>query len=515
VKLELSWEQASVHDLLRPLCEHDAFVDKTLVDMQAGRLDAGRRLALSHLVPDEMKALRLDELVLVSGDGEVLGAGNDPSMVGVIDKKLAASLFQPESAFATIRPPTMNPKTQKQNPAALMARCTRSAGTLRVGLVGARNLSAIRERMSKAYNVRLAISDEADARARPGETVTEVLIDANSGLRMIVAKDRTDLDKALQRLDQVVLATGAATLLVALLFAIILARSLASPLSQLASEVREVVGGEPRALTPRGTREMHQLATAFNKTLRELAEARKRQAAMERIAAWREVARRVAHEIKNPLTPIRSSIETLRRLRDREDPKFDEYFDQATKGVLDDVHRIATIASDFARFARLPQPKPSPIDPVEAAQNVVVMNASAGAQVDLETSRCPEIMADRDQVIQVLTNLVQNGIDAAKASPEPRVIVRVESNDKESVRFSVCDNGPGVSPEVLPRLFEPYLTTKAHGTGLGLPICQRIVLEHGGEISYVARPEGGACFQVILPIAGPRFSAPPDEETVR
>jgi len=118
-------------------------------------------------------------------------------------------------------------------------------------------------------------------------------------------------------------------------------------------------------------------------------------------------------------------------------------------------------------------------------------------------------------VIQVLTNLVQNGIDAAKASAEPRVTVKVELADESTLKFSVMDNGPGVSDEVLPRLFEPYLTTKAHGTGLGLPICQRIVLEHGGEISYVPRPSGGACFQVCLPVAGPRLSSTPEEETVR
>ncbi|PIE05812.1 MAG: hypothetical protein CSA75_02825 [Sorangium cellulosum] len=263
-----------------------------------------------------------------------------------------------------------------------------------------------------------------------------------------------------------------------------------------------MVDGEPREVTVRGTTEVRNLAIAFNSTLRDLVALRRRHAAIERIAAWREVARRVAHEIKNPLTPIRSSVETLRRLKDRNDPKFDEYFQEASKGILDDVHRIATIASDFARFARLPSPRPAEVDVAEVFGTVISMHANQGVDVKLLAKPCPTINADRDQLAQMLTNLVQNAMDAVSNTSNPRVDVIVQSEGTEHVRIAVQDNGPGVPDELLPRLFEPYMTTKDHGTGLGLSIVQRIVVEHGGEITY-KKGGKGACFSILLPCVGP------------
>jgi two-component system, NtrC family, nitrogen regulation sensor histidine kinase NtrY len=511
IRMELAWEQAAARNLLRPVCEHAAFVDQTLIDMQANRLDAGRRLALAQLVPDEMKALQLDELVLVTATGEILGSGHDPSLTGSVDPALASQLTAADKAFPTVRPPGAAARNKKPRPAALMARCTRRQGQVEVGLIGARYLTGIRDRIGKAYGVRLAIVGEPDASAREGEEVIEVPVDPASGLRLVAATSTRSLDQALARLDQVVLVAGGVSLLAAILIAVVLARSLANPIAQLASEVREVTSGEPRPVSVRGTREMRLLAQAFNKTLHDLATLRRRQAAMERIAAWREVARRVAHEIKNPLTPIRSSMETLRRLRARNDPQFDDYFEQATKGVLEDVHRIATIASDFARFARLPSPNPAPMDLVETARGVVSMHNTAEAPIELVAGKVPEINADRDQIVQVLTNLLQNAMDSVKGAgtPNPHIEVLVEPCRDDQVRIAIKDNGPGVPPELEPKLFEPYVTTKAHGTGLGLPIVQRIVIEHGGEISYAAAEGGGACFIVLLPKAGPGPSSSP------
>ena len=509
IQLEMSAEQNAVHDMLRPLCEHDAFVDRALVDLEAGRLGSGRRLALAQLVPDEMKALRLDELVLVTGSGEVLGAGHDPSLVGVRSKPFAKALSDSDATFARVRAPAGSANSAVA--AALTGRCVRASGSTRIGLIGARHLTHLLDRMGKAYAVRLSIEGSPDAAPQEDEITMRVTVDERSGLQLIVAKSRKDLDQRLRQLDRVLLMTGGATLIAAILIAVVLARSLANPLADLSQEVREVVAGDPREVTVRGTAEVKHLAEAFNKTLRDLAALRRRHAAIERIAAWREVARRVAHEIKNPLTPIRSSIETLRRLKDRDDPKFDEYFQEATKGILDDVHRIATIASDFARFARLPSPRPSPVDVAEVARTTVSMHASAGIPIELRASACPTIQADRDQLAQMLINLLQNAMDAVRSGTEaPRIEVIVAPRDADHVRIEVRDNGPGVAADLVPRLFEPYVTTKDHGTGLGLPIVQRIVVEHGGEIAYEQAPNGGACFAVVLPCSGP--ATPPDSQ---
>ncbi len=165
------------------------------------------------------------------------------------------------------------------------------------------------------------------------------------------------------------------------------------------------------------------------------------------------------------------------------------------------------------RFARLPQPRPQDLDPEEVARHVIGAHKGAAGDVDLALAtqrKAPTLRADRDQVIQVLTNLVQNALDAVKGANNPRVTVTTDT-DGHYVSFSVTDNGPGIAPEIAARLFEPYATTKAHGTGLGLAIAQRIALEHNGELSYLGPGPGGlgATFRLLLPIEGP----PPMSET--
>jgi C4-dicarboxylate-specific signal transduction histidine kinase len=133
-------------------------------------------------------------------------------------------------------------------------------------------------------------------------------------------------------------------------------------------------------------------------------------------------------------------------------------------------------------------------------------------RVELAAEPIPEIRADRDQIGQILTHLIQNGLDAAMAvRPDPRVVVTVAPAGDERVRIVVRDNGPGVADEVREKLFQPYVTTKSHGTGLGLAIVQRIVVEHGGEIAYRAASKGGAVFEIVLPVAGPS-ERPPESD---
>jgi nitrogen fixation/metabolism regulation signal transduction histidine kinase len=215
----------------------------------------------------------------------------------------------------------------------------------------------------------------------------------------------------------------------------------------------------------------------------------------------------VAHEVKNPLAPIRAAVETLRRLRARDDPRFDEYFDEATRTVLDEVHRISNIVTEFTRFARLPHPRLQDIDVEEVARHVIQVHKAAAGEVHLAhvtQRRAPAIRADRDQVIQVLTNLVQNALDAVKDTESGAVSLTTDT-DGHYVSFAVSDNGPGIAPEFAGRLFEPYATTKQSGTGLGLAIAQRIAYEHNGELSYVGRSASGrgAVFRLVLPVEGP------------
>ncbi len=259
--------------------------------------------------------------------------------------------------------------------------------------------------------------------------------------------------------------------------------------------------------------------TAFNRMTRDLKDARARLVRAERVAAWRDVARRIAHEIKNPLTPIRMAIETLRKAKQRQHPDLDDIFEESTVAVLEEVGRMERIVSEFSRFARMPRPKATSLDLTEVAQHVVQVHAlpaevtqpegEAAAQVKLEVDgELGAVRADREQIIQVLTNLVQNGIDAAKQkTPEhPRVLVRL-AKEESGVRLEVHDNGPGLHTDEHAQVLEPYYTTKEKGTGLGLAIVDRIVADHGGTLSIgTSEVLGGACFTILL-----RREGPPEE----
>ena len=216
--------------------------------------------------------------------------------------------------------------------------------------------------------------------------------------------------------------------------------------------------------------------------------------------------------MKNPLAPIRAAVETLRRLRARDDPAFDGYFDEATRTVLDEVHRIANIVTEFTSFARLSPPRPTDVDLVELVRDVLQLQRGAAGACVLEEKvigSVPTVRADRDQIVQVLVNLVKNAVEAMAQTEAAKVVVRVEARSEDIVDVSVEDNGPGIAKEIASRLFEPYATTKAEGTGLGLAIAQRIAIEHGGELAYLPREAravddaSGAVFRLSLAVEGP------------
>jgi len=517
-------------------CAADPIVDRAIVVAKA-RADLER---LASTDPDygrlEVAAAQARAAVAAGGGALATALGADE--VWIVDARDGFVLAAPKSNRALVG--TKDPRrlklamergtaVRRAGGAALVARCAREERGEAVLVATFRKLDRpfFDRVIEEVRGVRIL---EANESAHQNEEVrsftlpTVSIDDTDAGspaapLELRVGVSGTALASAIARIDQVIVIATLISIAFGAFVGFAVARRLVSPLGALASEARKVAEGTAAPVeVPRGRDEVAELATAFNTMIEDLENTRRRLHAAERVAAWREAARRIAHEVKNPLAPIRASIETLRRLRAREDPAFDGYFDEATSTVLQEVRRVTSIVDEFSRYARIAPPRPAEVDPVDMAKHVVgLFQAEVDAasidsndpqpRLSLVASPCGAIRADREQVVQVLVNLVKNALEATKPKGDKlagHVRVEVEPAGPDAVRFVVRDDGPGVDPHVLPRLFEPYASTKQGGTGLGLAIAQRIAVEHGGAIAYARGPAGGAVFRVILPRRGPQ-----------
>src|SRR6185369_1701415 len=278
------------------------------------------------------------------------------------------------------------------------------------------------------------------------------------------------------------------------------------PVTQLARGARAVAGGDWTARVKVISKdEIGELAAAFNRMTEQLAEQRDRAIQAERVAAWRELARRLAHELKNPLFPLQITIENLRKARKRSESEFEEVFQESTGTLLAEVGNLKTIIGRFSDFAKMPPPNFEAVDLNEIVQNVMrlydaQLKAEGGSKIDAQLDLAEvglRIQADGEQLRRAIGNLVLNAIDAM---PRGGVLRIASSREGGHVRLSVSDTGMGLTEEECARLFTPYYTTKQHGTGLGLAIVQSVVSDHGGKISVVSSPGNGATFMIELPV---------------
>ena len=484
-------------------CKLGGVVDRTILDFNRDQLDSSRN-ELALRTRNDRDSLSMDELMVAIQGGEIVGAS--PTALISMPARDIDALIMNDPKRAIIRGGTTP---------AIVSRCTREAkGGRKTGAVAVRYVAPFLERLSgsSTFGVRIVPSWTNKGKALGDEShfASQCELEAETGpaLTYSIVKSTEELGEKQKQIDQrvglIALIAGA----IAFVVAIILGLRLGRPLNLLAAEAGKVAAGEAHPIQERGSGELKELARAYNRMIQDLAVTRRRLAAASRVAAWREVARRVAHEVKNPLAPIRAAVETLRRLRAREDPRFDEYFDEATRTVLDEVHRISNIVTEFTRFARLPQPRPTELEAEEVARHVVGVHKAAAdgiAFAHVAQRHAPSLLADRDQVIQVLTNLVQNAFDSVRGR-EGAAVTLTTDTDGHYASFTVIDNGPGIAPEIAARLFEPYATTKgAQGTGLGLAIAQRIALEHNGGLDYIGPGADGkgAVFRLLLPVEGP------------
>ncbi len=265
------------------------------------------------------------------------------------------------------------------------------------------------------------------------------------------------------------------------------------------------------------------LTRAFVKMLDELSLVQSRVDALQRLAAWQDFARRLAHEIKNPLTPIQLAAQELARRYTGDDPRFRRTLETATEVIAEEVATLRRLVTAFSEFARLPEVKPAPGDLGEFVRDMAGSRAfveeagggAAGVEVRFEAPEAPlPVRIDRIMLRRAVDNLLRNALQALRGRggtvwvrAEPRDVPEPDGTVVPQAWLVVEDDGPGIPLAERDKVFEPYFTTKPEGTGLGLAIVRKVCLDHDGDVGLEARPDGGARFVLALPRAEPAGAA--------
>jgi two-component system nitrogen regulation sensor histidine kinase NtrY len=322
---------------------------------------------------------------------------------------------------------------------------------------------------------------------------------------LLVGNSRRELVLLTERIVTITAAVTAAALFVGLLISLWVSARITRPVYELAEGAREVAAGRwETRIDVRGTDEIGQLGIAFNDMTRTLATQRDQLLQTERVAAWRELARRLAHELRNPLFPLQITVENLQRARQLEAKQFLEVFNESTATLKAELANLNAIVGRFSDFSKMPAPQFARVDVNESLRNIIRLfepqfNVVGKPTITPEyflAESLPEIDADAVLLHRAFQNLVLNAVDAM---PAGGTLSLRTSERQGNVRIEVSDTGEGLTPEECARLFTPYYTTKDQGTGLGLAIVQSIVSDHHGTISVSSEEGHGATFRIELP----------------
>jgi signal transduction histidine kinase len=329
---------------------------------------------------------------------------------------------------------------------------------------------------------------------------------------LLVGSSRREMVAVQNFIRTLALAVGGVGIVLGLFFSWWAAARVTRPIEQLAAGARQVAAGNWQArVDVRSRDEIGELAQAFNQMTSQLAAQREQLVQAERVAAWRELARRLAHELKNPLFPLQITVENLQRARERSPEQFDEVFRESTATLLAELENLRAIVGRFSDFAKVPSPQLQAVD-VNATVRETVKLFEAQFSAVGRPPIAPEpylsenlgtIQADPELLHRMLQNLILNAMDAMPAGGTLTIRTLRHSG---GVRLTVSDTGTGLTPEECQRLFTPYYTTKQHGTGLGLAIVQSVVSDHGGRITVESDPGRGTTFVIDLPAVPPHDS---------
>ena len=322
---------------------------------------------------------------------------------------------------------------------------------------------------------------------------------------LLIGSSRSRYIALTRHIRSAALMAGGGGIALAILLSSWAAARVTRPVEQLAHAAQEVAAGHwDTRVEVDGNDELWQLADSFNRMTAELLGQRERLVQAERVAAWRELARRLAHELKNPLFPLQLTVENLVRARQQMPEQFDEVFCESSRTLLTEIANLKNIISKFSDFSKMPQPQLRPVQLNEVIRGIAQLyqaqleapgHAKISCELQLDTSLEP-VAADAELLHRAISNLVLNAIDAM---PEGGILTLRTRDSGDKIFIEVADTGTGLTQDQCNNIFTPYYTNKQHGTGLGLAIVQSIVSDHSGRIRVQSEPGRGTNFIVELP----------------
>ena len=321
---------------------------------------------------------------------------------------------------------------------------------------------------------------------------------------LLVVNSRRELTEMQQHIRTTAYGVAGVGILLAIVISLWIAARVSRPVEQLAQAVRDVAAGNWDVQVPvHSGDEVGLLAGAFNGMTRELVDQRERLVQSERVAAWRELARRLAHELKNPLFPLQLTVENMIRAKKASPEMFEEVFAEGVTTLTDEINNLKAIIGRFSDFSKMPKPQVDEVDMRDVLSRVIRLYGPS-----LQQQKCPieivtEISMDRlpvsvdaELMHRALSNLVLNAMDAM---PDGGTLTIAAIRNGNNIRVTIADTGKGMTTEECERLFTPYYTTKQKGTGLGLAIVQSVIADHHGTIGVESNPGRGTTFIIDLP----------------
>ena len=406
----------------------------------------------------------------------------------------------------------------KWNPKSLLDLNGPAAGADKIAPLAAQ----VRDTLQESQGVIHWTSDPADAEVFHAIPLTGPTLSATSQTSanqnganqqlmgvLLVGSSRRPLIELERQVVSTAMLVGGAGILVAVLASLWFAARVTRPVVSLAAAARRVAAGDlGTKVEVESSDELGELAASFNRMTEDLVQQKDRTLQVERVAAWRELARRLAHELKNPLFPLQVTVENLMRAKQKSPEMFEEVFHEGTATLLAEINNLKTIIGRFSEFSRMPQPQRRPTQVNDVVHSVLRVFHAQLHNNELENNdkdkiavrteladALPEISADPDLLHRALQNLVLNAIDAMPQGGELTIRTAIL---RDRIEISVSDTGSGLTQEECGRLFTPYYTTKQHGTGLGLAIVQSVVSDHGGKIAVESTKEKGTTFRIEL-----------------